>query len=108
MTQVSRIAVLSKQPPGGRCALYMRFSEAISRYLDIPFELSYRESGRDLAEIDQRDRVYRTQMVAYLAPVAQADASMSGGSFLDQRADRAAIGRDDSEGNTENPRAQRQ
>lgn len=47
MARVSRSAVLSKQSPGGRCTLYMRYAEAISRHLDILFELSYCEFGRD-------------------------------------------------------------
>ncbi len=46
---MSTITILSKQPPGGRCSLYIRYAEAIEDALDIPFEVLYcsqeQESG---------------------------------------------------------------
>jgi cystathionine gamma-synthase len=40
---MSTITILSKQPPGGRCTLYIRYAEAISRYLEIPSRVKYCE-----------------------------------------------------------------
>lgn len=45
---MSNVTVLSKQPPGGRCTLYIRYAEAISRYLSVHFQVKYCESdGED-------------------------------------------------------------
>lgn len=38
---MSTITILSKQPPGGRCKLYIRYAEAISRHLGIGSEVNY-------------------------------------------------------------------
>ncbi len=40
-----QILVISKQPPGGRCALYAAYAEAISQYIDSVVEIEYQESS---------------------------------------------------------------
>ena len=45
---MSMITILSKQPPGGRCTLYIRYAKAISRHLGTGFQVEYCESdGED-------------------------------------------------------------
>lgn len=39
-----QIRVISKLPPGGRCALYTAYAEAISQYIDSVVEIEYQES----------------------------------------------------------------
>ena len=41
---MTNITILSKQPPGGRCTLYIRYAEALCRHLDIHSEITYCES----------------------------------------------------------------
>lgn len=46
---MSNITVLSKQPPGGRCTLYIRYATAISRHLNVDSQVKYCESdGKDI------------------------------------------------------------
>ncbi|MBL3527133.1 MAG: hypothetical protein JMN27_11030 [gamma proteobacterium endosymbiont of Lamellibrachia anaximandri] len=45
---MSMITILSKQPPGGRCTLYIRYAEAISQHLGTDSQVKYCESeGED-------------------------------------------------------------
>jgi hypothetical protein len=37
------ITVLAKQPPGGRCTLYIRYAEAIGRHLGLTPRVKYPE-----------------------------------------------------------------
>lgn len=41
---MSMITILSKQPPGGRCTLYIRYAEAISQHLGTGSQVKYCES----------------------------------------------------------------
>jgi cystathionine gamma-synthase len=38
---MSTVTVLSKEPPGGRCSLYMRYAEALHQALGYPNEIRY-------------------------------------------------------------------
>lgn len=38
---MSTVTVLSKQPPGGRCSLYLRYAETIHELLGAPPEVRY-------------------------------------------------------------------
>jgi cystathionine gamma-synthase len=42
---MSTITVMSKQPPGGRCSLYMRYAEALRDRLGLEVEILYCEGG---------------------------------------------------------------
>ncbi|HDK37809.1 MAG TPA: hypothetical protein ENG92_02175 [Thiolapillus brandeum] len=42
-----RITTLSKQPPGGRCTLYIRYAEAASRHPAISHEVKYKETDEE-------------------------------------------------------------
>ncbi|WP_456405043.1 hypothetical protein [Thiolapillus sp.] len=42
-----RITILSKQPPGGRCTLYIRYAEAASRDPAISHEVEYPETDEE-------------------------------------------------------------
>jgi cystathionine gamma-synthase len=45
---MSTITILSKQPPGGRCTLYIHYAEAISQHLGVGYQVKYCESdGED-------------------------------------------------------------
>jgi cystathionine gamma-synthase len=41
LTKHVEITVLSQKPPGGRCALYARYAEALSAHLDLPLRIVY-------------------------------------------------------------------
>lgn len=41
---MSDVTIFSKQPPGGRCTLYIRYAEALCRHLDISSQVKYCES----------------------------------------------------------------
>jgi len=43
---MTAVTVLSKQPPGGRCALYMRYAEALAQALGFRPEVRYCD-GKD-------------------------------------------------------------
>ena len=47
---MSNITVLSKQPPGGRCTLYIRYAKAISRHMGVDAQVKYCESGEKDAD----------------------------------------------------------
>jgi len=47
---MSNITVLSKQPPGGRCTLYIRYAKAISRHMGVDFQMKYCESDEKDAD----------------------------------------------------------
>jgi hypothetical protein len=42
---MSTITVMSKQPPGGRCSLYMRYAEALRERLGLEVEILYGDGG---------------------------------------------------------------
>ena len=42
---MSAITILSKQPPGGRCSLYMRYAEALRQTLGFQHEVRYCDSS---------------------------------------------------------------
>ena len=42
---MSAITILSKQPPGGRCSLYMRYAEALRQTLGFQPEVRYCDSS---------------------------------------------------------------
>ena len=45
---MSTVTVLSKQPPGGRCSLYMRYAEALRHALGYYPEVRYCDSSADV------------------------------------------------------------
>lgn len=45
---MSRITILSKQPPGGRCSLYMRYAETLHQKLGLEFEVHFCDDGAEL------------------------------------------------------------
>ncbi len=45
---MSRITIMSKQPPGGRCSLYMRYAETLRQRLGFDVELRYCDGGADV------------------------------------------------------------
>lgn len=47
---MSDVTVLSKQPPGGRCTLYIRYTEALCRYLGINSQIKYCESDGECVD----------------------------------------------------------
>ena len=38
---MSGVTILSKQPPGGRCSLYMRYAQTLHEALGIAFDVRY-------------------------------------------------------------------
>lgn len=42
---MSTVTILSKQPPGGRCSLYMRYAEALRETLGYQSEVRYCDGG---------------------------------------------------------------
>ncbi len=45
---MSGITIMSKQPPGGRCSLYMRYAETLRQKLDIEFEVYFCDDGAEV------------------------------------------------------------
>jgi cystathionine gamma-synthase len=45
---MSRITVMSKQPPGGRCSLYMRYAEALREKLGLEVEVRFCDGSAEL------------------------------------------------------------
>ena len=42
---MSGITIMSKQPPGGRCSLYMRYAETLKQHLGIEFDIRFCDDG---------------------------------------------------------------
>lgn len=45
---MSTVTVLSKQPPGGRCSLYLRYAEALHHALGLQPEVRYYDGSANL------------------------------------------------------------
>ncbi len=45
---MSGITILSKQPPGGRCALYLRYAETLRQKLGIAFDIHFCDDGAEI------------------------------------------------------------
>ena len=45
---MSGITVLSKQPPGGRCSLYMRYAETLHEKLGLEVEVRFCDGGAEV------------------------------------------------------------
>lgn len=45
---MSRITILSKQPPGGRCSLYMRYAETLHEKLGLSVEVRFCDGGAEV------------------------------------------------------------
>ncbi len=45
---MSDLTILSKQPPGGLCSLYMRYAETLHQRLGLGIEVHYRDDGAEV------------------------------------------------------------
>ena len=45
---MSVVTILSKQPPGGRCSLHMRYAETLHQRLGIEFEVRSCDDGAEV------------------------------------------------------------
>ena len=45
---MSGITILSKQPPGGRCSLYMRYAETLHEKLGFEVEVRFCDGGAEV------------------------------------------------------------
>ncbi|MEA3274066.1 MAG: hypothetical protein U9Q81_01965 [Pseudomonadota bacterium] len=45
---MSGITILSKEPPGGRCSLYMRYAETLHERLGLDFDVRYCDASAEV------------------------------------------------------------
>jgi len=46
---MSTVTIIAKQPPGGRCSLYLRYAQALNQALGFATEVRYGDEGASAA-----------------------------------------------------------